>query len=228
MHNNNNNNNNPPRVKIDAPDPTTGIGAILCSTPRPGPRDSWACVSEPSVENGDRSTMDEVGTILRRELLTACLDQTRVRIPATEIDAYMAAMGLALSSYAATMLQTVVSLARCSTLPEGNELRMPDAVRETVETNAHRIGTVDGSMFGAMKLARALAGSPLPEDAPKAEKNARRTASELIAGCVLLTSLADAKDQSLSKLSALLIQATADRICRDSGIRGEECEGFDP
>jgi hypothetical protein len=202
------------QLSINCADPTNGIGGILCKTPRPGPRDTWAASSSPCVENGDRTQMDEVGVLLRRELFTACLDRCKIRQPATVTDAYMAALGIALSTMAAKLMQTAVKLANAETTQDDSEF--PPDLRAVINTTAGRIATLDTDMAPAITLARQLSGV-IPQNPLTTEEKARQTLeSELTAGCVILTALAGTHDQNLMRLSSLLVAATAGSIEEES------------
>jgi hypothetical protein len=198
------------QLSINCPDPTNGIGGILCQTARPGPRDTWAASSSPCVENGDRTQMDEVGVLLRRELFTACLDRCKIRQPATVTDAYMAALGIALSTMAAKLMQTAVKLANAETTQDDSEF--PPDLRAVINTTAGRIASLDGDMNPAITLARQLSGIIPPQSLTPEQKARQTLESELTAGCVILTALASTNDQSLVRLSSLLVAATAGSI----------------
>lgn len=212
-------NNNHPTINIDCPAPTNGIGGTLCRTSRPGPRDSWAICAAPSVENGDRSQMDEVGALLRRELFAACLEPMRIKMPAAEIDAYMAAMGLALSTLASHLLKTTVRVAHAASTQ--TDSTFPSDLRAAIAKTAERISSVDGEMAPAMNLARMLSGKQETPNEHPAERSQRELASELVSGCVILCALQGTKDQRLNQLAGLLVGATGDWITRDMGIRDE-------
>lgn len=209
MHNHNDHNR---PINIDAPAPRNGIGAVLCRTPRPGPRDSWAACAAPSVENGDRSQMDEVGAILRRELFTACCDQLRIKLPAAEVDAYMAAMGLALSTLASHLLKTALRVAYSSTQSDSG---FPPDLRAALSTTAERIASVDGDMAPALNLARMLGGIEGRKEETPQDRAERMLSSELISGCVILSALSGTADHRLHQLAGLLVGATGDWITQD-------------
>ena len=206
----------PEAVHAEAPmlNPIHGIAGILALIPRDVPDGMWATVRIPEAE-AEHSAMTEVGVVIRRETVADALDKVRVKLPASEVDALMAATGYALSAITAHLIVGAVMFVQ-------QRKSMPAQVEESFTETASRMASVDARLAPIFRLVESLSS----KDATPSDKRSSLTRSEIMAGSAVMGSLVR-HDGHLVSLGSAIALATAQGLAHELGGRLEGPDGTD-
>lgn len=191
------------------PTPIHGIAGILAMIPRDTPDGMWATVRIPEAE-AEHSAMTEVGVVIRRETVADALDRVRVKLPASEVDALMAATGYALSAITAHLIVGAVMFAQ-------QRKTMPAQVEESFTETASRMASVDARLAPIFRLVESLSS----KDASPSDKRSSLTRSEIMAGSAVMGSLVR-HDGHLVSLGSAIALATAQGLAHELGLEGPD------
>ena len=191
-----------------------GIGGILDLIPRDTPSDGWAAVTFGGV--GERSPVSEVGALIRRQTLVKMLEDKRVKVSATDIDALVLGCGYALG----LMRHMVTHFALCA-LAQRARGQSPAGAALAIDRVAEGVATVDSDAASLYRFVTKLKertgeGADSPEERAGMEHRA-----EIIAGSTLMGQMV-AADSALVSLGSSLAELVAREIVAREAAGGEE------
>jgi hypothetical protein len=198
-----------------APAPIHGIAGILDLIPRDVPDGMWASILLPDGSGAEHAQMSEVGVVVRRETIAASLDRVGLKMASTDIDALLVATGYALSAVTAHLIVGAVQFAEAQKV-------VPPEVRESFAETARRMGTLDDRLAPVFRLINNLTA----EGSDPAERRARDTRNEIMAGSTIMGTLVRTDGHLIAVGSAIALAATA-RLAHELGGRLEEGEAND-
>jgi len=198
-----------------APAPIHGIAGILDLIPRDVPDGMWASILLPDGTGAEHAQMSEVGVVVRRETIAASLDRVGLKMASTDIDALLVATGYALSAVTAHLIVGAVQFAEAQRV-------VPPEVRESFAETARRMGTLDDRLAPVFRLINNLTA----EGSDPAERRARDTRNEIMAGSTIMGTLVRTDGHLIAVGSAIALAATA-RLAHELGGRLEEGEAND-
>jgi hypothetical protein len=197
---------------LPAPAPIHGIAGILDLIPRDVPDGMWASILLPDGTGAEHAHMSEVGVVVRRETIAASLDRVGVKMAASDIDALLVATGYALSAVTAHLIVGAVQFAEA-------QREVPPEVRESFNETARRMGTLDDRLAPIFRLINNLTA----EGSDPAERRARDTRNEIMAGSTVMGTLVRTDGHLIAVGSAIALAATA-RLAHELGGRLEQGE----
>lgn len=193
-----------------APAPIHGIAGILDLIPRDVPDGMWASILLPDGTGAEHAHMSEVGVVVRRETIAASLDRVGLKMASTDIDALLVATGYALSAVTAHLIVGAVQFAEA-------QKEVPPEVRESFAETARRMGTLDDRLAPIFRLINNLTA----EGSDPAERRARDTRNEIMAGSTVMGTLVRTDGHLIAVGSAIALAATA-RLAHELGGRLEQ------
>ena len=193
-----------------APAPIHGIAGILDLIPRDVPDGMWASILLPDATGAEHAHMSEVGVVVRRETIAASLDRVGIKMAASDIDALLVATGYALSAVTAHLIVGAVQFAEA-------QREVPPEVRESFNETARRMGTLDDRLAPIFRLINNLTA----EGSDPAERRARDTRNEIMAGSTVMGTLVRTDGHLIAVGSAIALAATA-RLAHELGGRLEQ------